>query len=293
MTRTSILVTAPILATALVTSIACQIDDDTADAEFRGADPDEDVDAEIGPAVPTSTYYIVTAIDTRKCMFPICGGVFVQEVNNKETRCADGSYAESCHVAVTDYAALGLPANLEQKVDAAWVSEQALLRGTLFQAGGPYDPFRVDTLAASEAWVGVTGNVPEGTFERLDDSGIVCVTFPCESFIERILNDTVARYIAEVDLAASGATQAQIDAGYTELFESGLLAAGEATVVYGPAGSAPGFAASEFYQRVIADVGEPCGATTCDAGLVCCNPSCGVCTGPDEQCLDVVCPPLE
>ncbi|MBC8071042.1 MAG: hypothetical protein IAG13_22145 [Deltaproteobacteria bacterium] len=131
-------------------------------------------------------------------------------------------------------------------------------------------------------------------FERLDDSGIVCVTFPCDSFVERILNDGFTRLIAEVDLAASGASPEQLEAGYAELFATGILAVGEETLVYGPAGSAPGFAAAEFYTRIsYEDAGEPCGAVTCGADEVCCNPSCGVCTSPDESCLDVICPVLE
>ncbi|HEY8429736.1 MAG TPA: hypothetical protein VIL20_15235 [Sandaracinaceae bacterium] len=42
--------------------------------------------------------------------------------------------------------------------------------------------------------------------------------------------------------------------------------------------------------------GEPCGPTTCAAGEVCCNPSCGICTAPGEGCSLVECvdagPPL-
>jgi uncharacterized protein DUF6748 len=269
----------------LLAPLACQQGD---------GDPEDVVsrDGEADIAIPTSTYYIVTAIDYRKCAFPMCGGVFVKEVNQELTLCADGSYAKSCHVAVTDYAALGLPSSTEAKLDDAWQHGGALLRGTLFQAGGPYLP--TDTLAASEGWVGVTGQTPEGVFERLDDSGIVCVTFPCDSFVERILNDGFTRFIAEVDLAASGASPERLEAGYAELFATGILAVGVETWVYGPAGSAPGFAAAEFYTRVShEETGEPCGAATCGADQVCCNPSCGVCTSPDESCLDVICPVLE
>lgn len=279
-----------ILVSALFVPLACQAaGSDAVHADFRGADAEDDTDAEFSPVVPVSTYYIVTGIDTRKCAFPMCGGVFVQEVNRKYTVCADGSLAESCHVAVTDYAALGLPENVEQKLDAAWVEQHALLRGTLVQAAGPYSPWSVDTLVASEGWVGVTGNPPQGTFERLDDSGYACFTWPCENFIERVLNDTFVRLIADVDLAASGATPEQVDAGMAELFDTGILAAGDATLIYGPAGTAVGFAASEFYHRVTSDA-EPCGAAICGAGQVCCNASCGACTEPGDACLAVVCP---
>jgi len=34
---------------------------------------------------------------------------------------------------------------------------------------------------------------------------------------------------------------------------------------------------------------EPCGDTTCDAGMVCCNASCGICTPPDGVCIQIAC----
>jgi hypothetical protein len=35
--------------------------------------------------------------------------------------------------------------------------------------------------------------------------------------------------------------------------------------------------------------GEPCGDTMCDAGMVCCNASCGICTPPDGACIQIAC----
>ena len=37
------------------------------------------------------------------------------------------------------------------------------------------------------------------------------------------------------------------------------------------------------------EVSEPCGAVTCDAGLVCCNSSCGTCVLPGESCVTLAC----
>jgi hypothetical protein len=276
----------PLVSTLVLAAASCTVED--VDSESTVGDRSAALDP-ASPAPPISTYYIVTHIDTRKCKFPICGGVFVQEVNKELTQCADGSYAKECHVAVTDYSALGLDKDLEAKLDDHWNKGQALLRGELFQDVNPlklspYPP--IDTLAASEGWVGVTGNSPKGAFQRLDDSGIVCVTFPCESFVERLLNVGLTNLIAEVDLAHSGATPEQIDAGFAELFETGILAVGEDTTVYGPAGSALGFAANEFYTRIDGPYkGEPCGPSVCGGGQECCNPLCGFCTFPGEACL--------
>ncbi len=203
---------------------------------------------------PTSTYYIVTHVDFRDCAFPTCGGVFVREVNKKKTTCADGTTAEECHAAVTDFSALGLSPYELAQLEQSWEGSEVLVRGELFvDGGGAYDPgLPINTLEASEAWAGVTASDPVGSFVRLDDSGIVCVTFPCPIFVGRLLNSGATKELAGVDLAASGATPAQVTAGFDELYASGLLAVGTPTTVTGPAGSAAGFAASEFYSRVVA-----------------------------------------
>ncbi|MCH9688411.1 MAG: hypothetical protein K0V04_43675, partial [Deltaproteobacteria bacterium] len=126
---------------------------------------------------PTSTYYIVTHIDYRDCAFPMCGGVFVREVNQKLTTCADGTVAEECHAAVTDFSALGLSPDALDKLEQTWEGSGVLVRGELFVDGTDYDPgLPTNTLTATEAWEGVTLSDPTGSFVRLDDTGIVCVT---------------------------------------------------------------------------------------------------------------------
>ncbi|MBX3215232.1 MAG: hypothetical protein KF850_24570 [Labilithrix sp.] len=35
--------------------------------------------------------------------------------------------------------------------------------------------------------------------------------------------------------------------------------------------------------------GSPCGRGTCEAGMVCCNASCGICTPPDGACTQQAC----
>lgn len=37
------------------------------------------------------------------------------------------------------------------------------------------------------------------------------------------------------------------------------------------------------------DGGEACGPTTCGAGEVCCNASCGICVAPGGSCIDIAC----
>ena len=40
---------------------------------------------------------------------------------------------------------------------------------------------------------------------------------------------------------------------------------------------------------ITSPVGVVCGPTTCDKGLQCCNPSCGICTKPGEGCTEQAC----
>jgi hypothetical protein len=39
----------------------------------------------------------------------------------------------------------------------------------------------------------------------------------------------------------------------------------------------------------VSDGGQACGASTCDAGTVCCNSSCGICTPPGGGCIQIAC----
>src|SRR5690242_15103572 len=70
------------------------------DPELLGADGKAD------SASSTSTYYTMRP-DLRKCAFPLCGGTFVKRVNQPETKCLDGSWADECRVLDVDYSKLG------------------------------------------------------------------------------------------------------------------------------------------------------------------------------------------
>lgn len=201
------------------------------------------------PQGSTSTYFIVTRPDVRRCAFPLCGGVFVARVNQLSTVCADGTRQADCHAAEIDLTQLRLSDEQQSELAGAFEQERALVRGRLVQVDQGL-AFPVDTLVVTEGWRGVTESVPSGRFSRLTDSGIRCVTFPCPSFLEELLNSNKTQSIAEVDLSASDATPDEMELGFRELNENGILAAGSTKVVSGPAGTAAGFMASEFYVRV-------------------------------------------
>ena len=76
------------------------VDAGPSDAGYDAGDPDLGMPGEV-------TTYLVR-IDERDCLPPACGGFFVQDVNQAETPCADGSMAAQCYVAELDWAPSGL-----------------------------------------------------------------------------------------------------------------------------------------------------------------------------------------
>ena len=221
------------------------------------------------PVRDNFTYYTVRR-DFRKCLYPLCGGYFVRVVNRKATRCADGSFQSECYVTDIDWMSSGL--------SERQISELEGMQGTLVR--GKLRPVEIDgfgslgELVVSEAWTAVTSQAPKGKFVRLTDSGIVCVTSPCPSIREDILNRKRSRNIHEVDLFEVDATHEQIDEAFNRIDSSrdGILAAGKNEYSRSNNNKVVTFIASQFYLPVIPD------PTTDHANLfgkVTISPTCG------------------
>jgi hypothetical protein len=210
--------------------------------------------------------YVTVRRDLRRCASPLCGGFFVDAVNQATLRCADGSRAAECYVFDLDLSALGLSAD-----------QEATLRGSpdSFLLLGQIRPQRtvagrLGQLGVTEAWQGHDGITPSGRFFRAHDDGIVCITSPCLSFSAELLNRSEPSFkLAEIDLSAvtddPSAAFAQLDAA------DGLLLAGRRTTVTGPAGRARGLSASEFYLPFVAQQ-QSCGSrgqSQCADGSFC------------------------
>lgn len=202
-----------------------------------------------GAAPGASGYFIVTRPDVRLCATPRCGGYFVKLVNQPTTQCADGTRSDECHVFDVDLSPAGLRGVEADRFEQLFGQGGGLARGTLQltrdEFGNP-----VDTLAASEAWRGVARSAPRGEFYRVTDTGVVCVTFPCDSLGEERLNMAGRRLIAGIDLEASGAGGAQVSRGLAELRATGILVAGTHRTLIGPAGTGTELVSAEFYSRV-------------------------------------------
>ncbi len=233
---------------------------------------------------PQATYYRVTHPDMRLCPSPWCGGVFVERVNKRRSKCADGTVAKECHAAVVDFSALGLSPEDESRLQAGFVAKRVLVRGDLelVDLGSGRG---IPTLFVTDAWRGVTGTQARpGSYFGVVHSGIVCITFPCPSFTAFKLNGRRIGWLHSLDLASSGATSEQISLGLAELANGpGLIGFGRLRRIEGPAGWGKELRTSEFYTKVEASLPAACGGFTYPP-----NPACAdreFCEQPAGTCF--------
>ncbi|HKY30261.1 MAG TPA: DUF6748 domain-containing protein [Pyrinomonadaceae bacterium] len=206
------------------------------------------------PLRSTSTYYTVRP-DVRRCASPLCGGYFVKRVNYPRTRCANGRLAPECYVAEIDW---GQQPEIETR--------GALLRGNVvpkfFPRFGNLGAFRV-----SESWQAASDAQPSGTFYRLKDRGVRCITYPCPTHHEAKLNTKIHANVAGADLNGSGANEdliAEASQAMTEI--DGILVAGTHAPVTGPGGRSRQVKASQFYLRAQKQASnKPCMKTGCSS----------------------------
>ena len=251
-----------------------------------------------------SGYFIVTRLDPRLCPSPLCGGYFVKQVNKARTQCADGTWQGQCHAAELDTAALGWSDKEIANFSVKFGHRHALVRGKLRHV--ERGSIMADVLVVDEGWLGQALSKPIGTFYAAKASGIVCITFPCPLIRERKLNFRAEQLITEVGLAASGAAEEQVAAGYKALSElPGILVVGEHQVVAGPVGTGIKLVASEFYLLLEAEKppeGQACGGfigQACPSGQFCdvnIPNACGgadlpgICRIPPQICAQVYAP---
>lgn len=189
--------------------------------------------------------YFITRPDFRLCVSPMCGGVFVKQVNKKKTRCADGSFQNECYVAKIDWSAMDTngisTANGEMLLQGSIVSKTFSNFGKLgvFNAKAAYAPVGNKQPGSNSVFVG------------LENNGIVCITTPCFTTDEHILNTGKVRLISDIDLTGVGATKKQLNAAYTLMAQGDVLfAAGINRQEQEFAGPGLTFIAERFYLPV-------------------------------------------
>nr|WP_242055771.1 DUF6748 domain-containing protein [Nostoc flagelliforme] len=89
----------------------------------------------------------------------------------------------------------------------------------------------------------------------LKDNDIRCITTPCFSTDNLVLNKPKISQVSSIDLSQTSATQKQLDAATSEIFGKGLIAVGKTEVVENvdPIKRDTKFVATQFYLRVEAN----------------------------------------
>jgi hypothetical protein len=192
--------------------------------------------------------YYTARQDLRLCVFPICGGIFVKSVNTRLTTCADGIRRDECYVATANWGNLGFnPFNSNQDID---LFTPILLKGRLIPR--IYEDFgNLGEFVATEAYRPATNNPPEGTFAALINNGITCVTTPCFSIDEYVLNKLNVGVISGFDLNPVGASDDDLSIAYS-LFSnhSPLIVTGYNKLIQELNGVGISFIANQIYLPI-------------------------------------------
>jgi len=221
------------------------------------------------------------------------GAFFVRRVNREVTACTDGQVLPECYVADIDTTQLQLDprSNAELRAHVG----DFLLRGDL--AGSPST---LGILRVSEAWQGHAGQVATGTYLRATSTDLVCITYPCMSYVVARLNsDQPPMSVAGVNLDSIGMGGKD---GYAQLHTpQGVLLAGDFSTITGPAGTAAAVQATEYYVPYTGARSDiACGSRglpACPAGQFCKyqdGADCGradqpgVCAIPPQVCTQEV-----
>ena len=176
--------------------------------------------------------------DLRKCLSPLCGGFFVKAVNEALTRCADGKRLAECYVASL---------NNRKNFD---LSSAALLQGVIkskiYQGFGDLGIFAVR--AAFSPSTDVAGT---GLFVGLENNGIVCITTPCFSADQYLLNRIKIRAISGIDLEKVGALDSLLNEALSIMAKGGVvIASGVNQQTEEVTGKGITFVADQFYLPI-------------------------------------------
>ncbi len=248
-----------------------------ADADTEADDTVDDTQDDLTTSTNTG-YFIVTGRDQRRCVSPLCGGLFVKRVNAATTRCADGTMQASCYVGSIDIDGLGLTGEDLDNFRGSLESGQALVKASRMSSFA-WNGHTIGKLTAKEGWVAqgpaaaptAAGNaIPGGTFYRAKDNGIRCFRAPCPTTGLAKLNASSTRNVSGLDLTPAGAPRDAVDAANAALFADGFLLAGS---VSGAASGATA-TATQFYLRTVPSppVDRLCGGRgmqTCPTGQTC------------------------
>lgn len=227
--------------------------------------------------------YVQFRHDNRRCVSPLCGGVWVHRVGRSTTRCADGTYQAECYVASIDYSALGLDERALPSVQEPGVILRGRVEPRTFGSFGNLGVF-----VATEGWTPATAAAPTGTTYSAHTNDVRCVRAPCPTIDASRLNYAVSDlHFTGVDLTrVAGVSRTDVNKGMEQLSTDGrgILVAG--SVSSGPDGSRR-IVASQFWFKVSDGVSD---TRFCDTDAECTRSFHGQPVENATQCYCALCP---
>lgn len=187
-------------------------------------------------------YYSIRP-DLRRCAAPLCGGYWISAVNQKTTRCADGTLKPACYVAHIERDALRLEGS----------EGASLILGRQRQADFPGFG-RLGVLIPQAAWRAASDEPARGIWFLVRDSGVRCITTPCYSIRELALNTSKTELISGLDLDRVTAGREDQETALADLYGEGLVVVGSNVVDEGIT-----LVATQFFLQVPSEHGPAAG----------------------------------
>lgn len=232
-----------LIASLLAVPLAGCTDDPAAD-ELAG-ESSTDGEAGKGDSVDAFTYFRQRP-DVGACTADHCS-FFVSRANRSFTNClrGQGSYDE-CEVDI-DLTGTGMPASVQASYrERLWNEEKILLRGELSENAD----HTKTVLVVTELWIPQSGGAwwpSEGTYVRLKDNGLRCITAPCPSIGEQRINSSRGANIHTFDLLPTGADDEAVGRAEEAIYSGdGVIVVGER---YTTSNEAKGRRAEELYLK--------------------------------------------
>jgi hypothetical protein len=225
--------------------------------------------------------------DTRRCVSPLCGGVWVSRVNRSSTLCADGSLARECYVAEVDYSALGLSAEALDAFSSRASAGQAIVRAKLRnKAFGTFGS--LGSLVVTEGWQALTDAAPTGPFYSARDNGTRCLRAPCANIDVTRLNYDLRMTIHGVKLdGIAGLSDSDIHNVNEQLGDPGVIVAGPVRSRTVNGSTERSITATQVYLRVSEGVRD---AQFCDTSAQCVRTPYGSAPTGTADCYCALCP---
>ena len=166
--------------------------------------------------------YFLATQDFRKCVSPLCGGIFIQKVNRHAMRCPDGRFKKSCYVGEFDWHKIG-----RNPFEVATANTAILLKGKPTKSKDKSFG-NVGRFEAEAAFQQFGDHIAyKGHYAGLRNNGIVCITTPCFSFDRLPLNSHRKSKLSGINFS-----QLDIDKNVLEQAQQ-RMANGEAVIAFG------------------------------------------------------------